>query len=396
MPHNFQHIESLIDKYLAGTATEQEKQEVQNWYHSFNDAEVNVAVKEEAFRQKLEERMKERLLADINSEPTAVIPMPNRYRRQLAIAASVIILLGLSFYALLHFSRNETVSPIAAVEKTGQADKVVPGSNKAILTLSDGSIVELDSSAKGNITQQGNVVVSKMANGQIAYSINGKTITENDAAFYNTITTPRGGQYQVTLSDGTAVWLNAASSIRFPVVFAGNERLVTITGEAYLEVAKNKEKPFRVDVGDAVVEVLGTHFNINAYADEPFLQTTLVEGSVRVTNRSNRSFSTVISPGQQAKMSADGNIAVLDHADIEQTLAWKNGIFLFKSTDLTTILRQIGRWYDVEIEYQGSANMNFTGQLTRNEEVTDVLKKLALTEEVNFKLTGRKIIVTRR
>ncbi|HQW44934.1 MAG TPA: FecR domain-containing protein, partial [Chitinophagaceae bacterium] len=209
--------------------------------------------------------------------------------------------------------------------------------------------------------------------------------------------TPRGGQYQVTLSDGTQVWLNAASSIRFPVVFTGTERKVEITGEAYFEVAKNKAMPFKVTAGSSEVEVLGTHFNINSYTDEPYIKTTLLEGSVKVTVPASAAgqSSKILQYGQQTAVNKEGKISVLNNADLEEAVAWKNGRFQFKSADLKTILRQISRWYDADVEYRGNVNIHFTGQLPRNDNVNKVFEKLALTGEVNFKVEGKKIIVTR-
>jgi ferric-dicitrate binding protein FerR (iron transport regulator) len=193
------------------------------------------------------------------------------------------------------------------------------------------------------------------------------------------------------------VWLNAASSIRFPVVFSGSERRVEITGEAYFEVAKNREMPFKVTAASSEIEVLGTHFNVNAYTDEPSMKTTLLEGAVKVSvpgtggNRVTR----YLKPGQQAGVRKDGKISVLDGADLEETVAWKNGRFQFNGTDLKTILRQIARWYDVDIVYKADVDLHCTGQLTRNENVSKVFEKLALTEAVHIQIEGKKITISK-
>jgi ferric-dicitrate binding protein FerR (iron transport regulator) len=237
--------------------------------------------------------------------------------------------------------------------------------------------------------------VQKLNNGLLVYVINGRQVSENDEAFYNKITTPRGGQYQVTFSDGTKVWLNAASSIRFPVVFTGKYRKVEITGEAYFEVAKNKAMPFKVKANNSEIEVLGTHFNVSAYNDEAEIKATLLEGKVKVSALdSDNKLPAVLEPGEQAAINKEGKIDIKNNADTEEVMAWMNGYFQFKSADLKTILRQIARWYDVDIEYKGNANMLFTGQLTRNENVSKVLSKLALTGEVHFKIEGKRIIVS--
>jgi ferric-dicitrate binding protein FerR (iron transport regulator) len=198
------------------------------------------------------------------------------------------------------------------------------------------------------------------------------------------------------LADGTKVWLNAASSVRFPVAFTGKERKVEITGEAYFEVAKDKTKPFRVKANSSEIEVLGTHFNVNAYDDEASIKTTLLEGKVKISVpvSGRKSSYKSLFPGEQAEISKDGKIKVKGHADTEEAVAWMNGHFQFKSADIKTVLRQIARWYDVEIEYRGNIDLHFTGQLTRNENVSKVLNELMLTGEVHFKIDGRKIIVS--
>ncbi len=225
--------------------------------------------------------------------------------RRPAAAAAVIIILGLSVYFFINNSKQQE-KPIVEKIPQQQNNDLSPGGNKAVLTLADGSTIILDSAANGLLTHQGNIKIQKLDNGLLAYAINGKLITENDQAFYNTISTPRGGQYQITLSDGTKVWLNAASSIRFPVVFTGNERRVEITGEAYFEVAKNAAKPFKVNAANSEIEVLGTHFNVNSYEDEAAIRTTLLEGSVKVSVPSSPHQSSVIMPGQQTGISKAG------------------------------------------------------------------------------------------
>jgi ferric-dicitrate binding protein FerR (iron transport regulator) len=195
------------------------------------------------------------------------------------------------------------------------------------------------------------------------------------------------------LSDGTKVWLNASSSIRFPVIFTGDVRSVTITGEAYFEVAKNTAMPFKVKTTTSEVEVLGTHFNINSYDDEAVVKTTLLEGAVKVASLGNGVLR-YLKPGQQSIINKEGKISIVEHADTEEAMAWRNGYFQFKSSDVKSILRQISRWYDVDIVYNGNINLHFTGQLTRNENVSKVFEALSLTNEVHFKIDGKKIIVS--
>jgi ferric-dicitrate binding protein FerR (iron transport regulator) len=214
---------------------------------------------------------------------------------------------------------------------------------------------------------------------------------------YNEIRTPRGGQYRVVLSDGTQVWLNAASSMRFPVVFPEGERRVELRGEAYFEVAKDTAKPFRVEAPGSLVEVLGTHFNVNAYDDESTVRTTLLEGrvSVRSTRGGMADRKRVLMQGQQASVTQDGTVRVTSDADTEEAVAWKNGRFHFNSSDLRSIMRQVARWYDAEVVFEGDPELHFTGQITRKDEVATVLRMLEMTGEVRFRIEGRRILVSR-
>jgi len=389
------HIEALIEKYLQGTASPEEVAELNNWYRSFDDSEAEIPLASAADLAGLEARLQQRILQTTGHHTTS-----NRKRsRPWVAAAAAVLLMGLmgTAYYLFFAQQQPVVSPAVAVQPKPAPVQIVPGGNKAILTLADGSTIVLDSASNGVLSQQGNIAVEKLDNGLLAYHINGKIITENDEAFYNTISTPKGGQYQVTLSDGTKVWLNAASSIRFPVVFTGAMREVTITGETYFEVTKNEHQPFIVQAGNSRVEVLGTHFNINAYDDEASVKTTLLEGKVKVSvaGQTAEQASRYLSPGQQSNVGKNGQLRIVDNADTEEAVAWKNGRFQFKSADLKTILRQMARWYKVEVEYRGNVDLHFTGQLTRNEEVERVFQLLELTGEVHFRTEGRKIIVTR-
>lgn len=388
-----QNILILIEKYLAGSATDEERSIVNKWYQSYQDENIEVAGSDISSKEKTELRIKERLLATIRENESENRKGINKWWIR---SAAAVLLTGLAVYLFIA-SGNKKQNTAVAETPVIQKEEIIPGGNKALLKLADGSTIILDSAANGLLSQQGGIKVQKLSNGLLAYTINGKLVTENDQVFYNTITTPRGGQYQVTLSDGTQAWLNAASSIRFPVVFTGTERKVEITGEAYFEVAKNKAMPFKVTAGSSEVEVLGTHFNINSYTDEPYIKTTLLEGSVKVTVPASAAGQSpkILQYGQQTAVNKEGKISVLNNADLEEAVAWKNGRFQFKSADLKTILRQISRWYDADVEYRGNVNIHFTGQLPRNDNVNKVFEKLALTGEVNFKVEGKKIIVTR-
>jgi transmembrane sensor len=301
-----------------------------------------------------------------------------------AIAASVVIILGFYWYKN---SGKSTVVPSVPVAAATQ--DLQPGRDKAILTLDDGKSIVLDEARDGTLATQGNTEINKK-NGQLLYTSNGTSNTLGPK--YNTVLTPRGGSYPLTLSDGTRIWLNAASSIRFPAVFNENERKVTITGEAYFEVAKNSKKPFKVEVKDKglIVEVLGTHFNINAYDDETSVKTTLLEGSVKLNTGDKSKF---LKPGQQGQLGDAGNIKMVSDADIMEAVAWKDGFFKFNNTDLKTIMRLASRWYDVEIEYKTNQNPSYTSLLSRNKPASVLFETLEASGGIHFKVDGKKIIV---
>ncbi|HEY0666859.1 MAG TPA: FecR family protein [Sphingobacteriaceae bacterium] len=333
----------------------------------------------------LDRKASEEILAHLhekfNDQPAKKLFRLNRW----AVAATVVLaVLSLS---LLYYSNQSVETKIARNTPVHSVD-IAPGSNKALLTLADGSTIVLDNISDGEITKQGNTSVIK-SNDMLAYN-NAKSLALNTniQPTYNTITTPRGGQYKVILPDNTIVWLNAASSLRFPTKFSGKERKVDLTGEAYFEVAKNKAMPFKVSANNTQVEVLGTHFNVMAYTDENSINTTLLEGSVKIVKNNDH---VLLVPGQQAQVKND--IKVLD-ADVQEAIAWKNGLFLFKEAQLETILKQIARWYDVEIEFEGNLpDEKFRAEVSRNVNLSQVLKILELSG-VNFTLKeGRKIIV---
>lgn len=286
-------------------------------------------------------------------------------------AAAVLLLLSTGTY--IWFNKSSSTQNITVL-----ANDVPPGSNKAILTLSDGTTVKLDST--------GNKVISKgirQTGAQLQYD------AQIADAAYNTLTTPRGGQFQLTLPDGTKVWLNAASSIHYPTAFNGKERRVEISGEVYFEVAKNEKMPFYVKSGIQETEVLGTHFNINAYTDENAISTTLLEGSIRVNYTGHTSV--IVKPGQQTQLT--DNIKIIDDADMDQAIAWKNGVFAFNQADIPTVMRQLSRWYNVEVEYAGAIPKRaFTGEIARELTLAQVLKGLTKTR-VNYKIEGGNRII---
>lgn len=398
-------IQILASKWLDGTITPVEEQAFAQWYNQFNDeAEL---VLDQVFAQD-SIALKQRIHAELNKkldegvEIQKAAPPAHRVhfvrRGWLRLAAAAVIVGVIAGGAwLLTTNRNQPNLPIVNVAPQGAA--IPPGGNKAILTLANGQTIVLDSAANGNVAQQGNGQVTKLADGRIAYQPAG---TATGEVLYNSLSTPRGGQYQLGLPDGSQVWLNSASSIKYPTAFTGKERVVEVTGEVYFEIKPQTPKggqktPFIVKVNTPAgagtyVEVLGTHFNINAYADEASISTTLLEGSVKVGETTSKQ-STVIKPGQQAQLVGTQPIQVASSIDVAQVMAWKTGFFEFDNTALPTIMRQVSRWYDVDVLFEGSPSKErFGGRISKNLPLSEILKLLE-TNGIRFKLEGRKLVV---
>jgi transmembrane sensor len=300
-----------------------------------------------------------------------------------AAAACLLIVAGLFLF------RQPALTHPAKKLANNKKPFIIPASNKAILTLGDGTHIELDSAANGNLVSQGNTKVVKLAGGQLAYQPGERD--PHGPAVYNEMTTPRGGYYQLILPDGSKVWLDAASSVRYPTAFTGKERSVELSGEAYFEIAPNARQPFLITSNGVTVQVLGTEFNLMAYQDEDAVRTTLVSGSVQVIRGNDR---LQIRPGQQASWARNGNALKLSTPDMQEVLAWKQGEFRFQDLQIPAIMRQIARWYDVDVEFRGPQPENeFNGVIPRKRSVTDLLAVLEQTDVVHFTLQGRKIIV---
>jgi len=304
-----------------------------------------------------------------------------------AAAAAVLIFISTGIYFLATSDKKDISLLTKNQPADGQKMDRVPGGNKALLTLADGSQIMLDSAGNGLLAQQGMTQILKKQDGQLVYNTSG---TGTEELVYNILTTPRGGQYKITLPDGSKVWLNAASSLKYPAAFTGNERKVEITGEAYFEVAKDASRPFKVLVKEMEVEVLGTHFNINGYEDEAAIRTTLLEGKVKIHANER---SDVLKPGQQSQWQKTGQLKLVNDADLEATMAWKEGNFQFENSDINTVMRQLSRWYDVEIEYKGTISKHFLGTISRNVKLSQVLEMLQQTGVVKFKIEDKKIVV---
>jgi len=374
----------LLDKYISGEASLDEEQQLLNFYGSFNKSRETHSVPDIS---SLEDKMYNRLVKVIEADRPARKRVASLFEK-LTIAAAVVILAAFSLY--FYISEEKTKADHFA--EINVKNDIDPGNNKAILTLADGSRISLDDAAKGFVASQGNSSITKTEDGQIVYIKNEEGIRNMSGYLAaNTIQTPKGGR-SISLPDGSKVWLNSASSLTYPTTFASSERKVKLTGEAYFEIAKRKNVPFRVESDNQVVEVLGTHFNINSYEDEAFIKTTLLEGSVRVILNSSNPHAQLLKPGEQSLTSASQSEIKVQHTDTEKAIAWKNGYFKFKNTPIKDIMREIERWYDVELVYDGKlAPDEFTGYISNDVKISSVLKMLEESGGIKFTVKGRKI-----
>ncbi len=388
----FQQSQFIL-KYLRGELSIAEKNELDTWLESndnnrtlFEELTNEVLLKKELqFFDSLKVDAAWQKIEAQGKKPAKIVSMKTN-RRWWYAAAAVLLLGGFLTYRFAFQEPNK--SPI--VNKTiPEKNDVAPGGNKAVLTLADGSTIILDNASNGNLAEQGNTKVIKLDDGQLAYNNAGI----GSEVVYNTVSTPRGGQYQLVLADGSKVWLNAASTLRFPTSFVGKERKVELEGEGYFEVAKNAAMPFKVDVdGKGEVEVLGTHFNINSYSNEPAINTTLIEGSVKVTgNLSGKTQN--LNPGEQARINAAGQVTLNRNINVDEIIAWKEGNFNFNSAGIEYIMRNVSRWYDLDVVYQGvPSKETFSGIVSRNSNLSEVLM-IMKQAGIKFKIEGKKITV---
>ncbi|WP_316818604.1 FecR domain-containing protein [Pedobacter nyackensis] len=367
----------LLDRYSQGKLSPQEQADLESWYN--HQAKLNPSLKDnDDFAAALNE-----LDQAFPFHKIVINPVKTYSWRLIGVAAAVLICMSAGLYFYSNFQ---------ATNKQQQfANDIKPGGNKAFLTLADGSKISLTDAINGEVAKQAGISITKTKDGQLIYNVVGKSGNKRDANLFNTIETPRAGQYQIKLPDGTQVWLNASSSLRYPAVFTGHERTVELKGEGYFEVAKDPDRPFKVKSGMQELQVLGTHFNVNAYADEAIIKTTLLEGSVRI-NGTVAGKDIVLKPGQQSLMSYNG--LKIGAADIEESVAWKNGYFKFNDENIERILKKVSRWYDVDIQYEGKmTDKIFNGKVSRYSNVSEVLHILQLTGAIEFKIEGRRIIV---
>ena len=376
-------VKKIIERYLSGKATADEILFLEKYYEFLDKTDKVIHTGEV---QELEAENFNAIKARIKSSKK--IPFIPSYKY--ATAAAILILICGGLYFLFRSDLTDKEPKLAQVETLD----VAPGTDKAVLTLADGSRIVLDENTAKNISDKNGVKISKTKDGQLVYTVlNRSDVATSKNIAFNTIQTPKGGQYQVVLPDGSKVWLNAASSLKYPEVFAGNTRNVELKGEAYFEVAKNKAMPFHVKSLDQDVEVLGTHFNINSYLDDGTIKTTLLEGRVRVSNSGSVK---ILSPGEQAiaGTGANATIQLTRDADTDGETAWKNGLFQFNDSGLKVILNQLERWYDIKIDYSSVPNKRYNGMVPRKAKLSEVLKMLEKTGNIKFEIIeGRKLKV---
>lgn len=387
-----ERIHYLLDTYLSKKATPMEESELMGWIlKAKEDSELRNYMLRIWNENKPAEDLSYVNWDEIYSSvirPNVVSLQPKvRQMRWVKLTAAAAIFIALAVGAYFYLAPQPNYPVATSVKKVN--DIAPPLGTKAVLTLADGTKIVLDSTGNGILAVQGNVKITKQGIGGVSYMG-----TPAGKVSYNTLSVPRGSRpLNLTLSDGTRVWINVGSSLTYPTAFTGKERKVTMTGEAYFEVAHNPSMPFLVQHNDATVKVLGTHFNVNSYEDESTERITLLEGSVRVSQGTS---SGLLKPGQQARINNDGNngIKIVNDVDMNEVMAWKDGKFMFdKNTDIYTIMRQVSRWYNVDVEYQGKINQRFWGAISKDVNVSQVLKILEAAGGIKFKVKENKIIV---
>lgn len=398
MTRNEQYYQQLLDKWVKSEISPDEATELMNYLQEDGSNRPLLQKMKEDFKGSadldaavdpaMSERIRKELLKNIQQPPVIDIRERRNKFNPLSVAAAFLVLVGLGLVLRFTLFNNDPQKQPLSGEKPAveQQSDIAAGRYKALLTLANGEKIVLDSASAGQLASQGNTTIINK-NGHLVYN---PDKASPDEVIYNTLSTARGESYQLILADGSKVWLNASSSIRFPASFVTNERSVEISGEAYFEIAKDKSKPFRVKVNDMTVEVLGTHFDINSYGDEATINTTLIEGSVKVS-KGNKTL--LLAPGHQSQLQPNGNLNLVKNVNLDEVIAWKEGNFHFESADISSILRQFARWYDVEIVIEGKLKpRKFFGIVSRSSSLASVLTMLK-ANDVHFRIEGKKLIV---
>lgn len=386
---------NLIEKYLKGKCTPEERAKVEQWYEEYAAEDRDFYLDDDDRFKDAAERslsvIREKMASStLATKEESVVARENGRNIIFWRLAAAVAFVCLSTCLYLYTRPVTDLQPLSKVQDP-PLDDVPPGGNNAVLTLANGKRISLNQAQVGLLAEEGNTAVSKKGNGELTYHT-GESLEKNIEPQFNTLTTPEGGQYHVVLADGTKVWLNALSSLRFPTSFSGKTRNVELIGEAYFEIAKNRAMPFNVKMPNgAEVRVTGTHFNAMAYEDENNISAILVEGAIQMANQSNLA---ILKPGQQAVLHKQTGMIEVSTADKEAAMAWKNGYFLFNGENIRSIMRKLTRWYGVEVLYEGPmGDKDFSGMVSRYKNVSEVLKMLELTGIIRFKIVGRRIYV---
>lgn len=384
-------IQKLFRRYLANQYSREDLARILDHFQANeNSFELKALIEQELLMPENEHEGEsiDRIIANVDigleritNRHRDIWPMSRIWYSSAAAGICILLAAAASYFAYRMVYRKQRQIEI-------QQSDAVPGGNKATLTLANGSVISLNEAAKGLLVNESGVVISKTSEGQLRYDN-----SDNEANIplaYNEVSTPKGGQYSIVLPDGTKVWLNAASRLRYPTRFALGQRKVTLVGEGYFEVAPSKHQPFIVESQNQEVEVLGTHFNVNSYTNENGIKTSLLEGSVKVTEHKNQA-SKLLKPGQQSVLT-NGGIRI-NQTDVHGTVAWKEGLFRFDNTDIKALMRQLERWYDIEIDEDSLPDRKFNGEMSRDVQLSQVLKMIEVTSNLKFKLEGKRLIM---
>ena len=389
-------ILTLLDRYLKNQSNTKEKEKLDEFFEeNSNSIEASKSIEN---LSKLEDKIFNYIQFGIKEQFKKESTL-NRIP-YLQIAASILVIFLFSTTIYFYRSSIASKSQLPIVQGVAKIEDKQPAKNIAILTLGNNSQIVLDEATNGEIAQESGVSILKTDKGELIYKIrNSNNLSNNDLNKYNTISTPMGGKFKVILPDGSLVVLNAASTLKYPLHFDEKLRKVSFTGEAYFEIAKlvDKQKkriPFYVYSNNQIVEVLGTHFNINSYDNEEYSKTTLLEGSVKIINEKSTATAKILKPGQQAVIKRGDVQTKILIADEAQALAWKDGYFLFKNTNIKDVVNELERWYNVDIQYDDNMEFeNITGYISRNVKISSVLKMLQLSGIVNYEISGSEIII---
>jgi hypothetical protein len=389
-------ILTLLDRYLKSQSNTKEKEKLDEFFEeNSNSIEASKSIENVS---KLEDKIFNYIQFGIKEQVKKESTLNRMPYLQIAASILVIFLFSTTIYFYRSSLASKSQLPIA--QGVAKIEDKQPAKNIAILTLGNNSQIVLDEASNGEIAQESGVSILKTDKGELVYKIrNSNNLSTNDLNKYNTISTPMGGKFKVILPDGSLVVLNAASTLKYPVHFDEKLRKVSFTGEAYFEIAKLEDKrkkrvPFYVYSNDQIVEVLGTHFNINSYDNEEYSKTTLLEGSVKIINEKSAATAKILKPGQQAVIKRGDVQTKIIIADEAQALAWKDGYFLFKNTNIKDVVNELERWYNIDIQYEDEMEFeNITGYISRNVKISSVLKMLQLSGIVNYEISGSKIII---